>query len=341
MTLLLVFLIALCFWRLEIPGYHGDFLSVANTIPIKGIFTFLVLFSHMRGYLSLESSWMNSLYFTVQDHLGQLIVAMFLFYSGFGIWESYKSKANYKQTFFRQRFLKTLAHFDLIVLLLILVQLFIPKIYSPREYLLCWIGWKSVGNDNWFIFDILALYLFSTIALHIQNKPGGGAGLGIVVILTTLFWIFLRWAGKESYWFNTLAAFPLGMLFSLRKTPFLSLLSKRGMPYLLTCLSAVVFFTFKKIWGGVDAYGFTTCAFCCFVTVLFSWIKIGNPVLNWAGKNVFTIYMLQRLPMLMLASMGINEKPALFIFLSCLLTFVLAECFSRLLKKIDTFVFHA
>ena len=339
MTDLLALLVILCLWRLKIPDYHSDFLSPDNTLPIKGVFTFLVLFSHMRRYLSLQPTWVNSIYFTLQDHLGQLIVAMFLFYSGFGVWESFMHKADYEQIFFRQRFLKTLLHFDLFVAFFIVVQLFIPKLYSPREYLLCWIGWEAVGNSNWFIFDILVLYLFSVIAFRVQNKLGYG-GVGVVIILTALFGLFLYRAGKGSYWFNTLAAFPLGMLFSLQKTQFFAIVSKKGMSYFLTCLCVIIFFVLK-MGRGVDAYGITTCAFCCLIIVLSSWIRIGNPVLNWAGKNVFTVYMLQRLPMLTLTELGFNDKPALFIIISCILTFVLAEYFSRLLKRIDVLVFHA
>lgn len=99
------------------------------------------------------------------------------------------------------------------------------------------------------------------------------------------------------------------------------------MPYLLTGVSLLMFVFSYKIFGGVDVFGFTTCPFCLLVVMLSSWIKVGNPILNWAGKNVFTVYMLQRLPMLVLASAGINRNPVLFVIASCCSTFVLAEFF--------------
>lgn len=83
MTILLALLITLCLWRLKIPDYHSDFLSPMNTLSIKGFFVFLIFFSHIQGYLSLSDSLLNNIYFSFQNHLGQLIVAMFLFYSGF------------------------------------------------------------------------------------------------------------------------------------------------------------------------------------------------------------------------------------------------------------------
>lgn len=337
MMFLLLLLIVLCFLPLSY-GYHSDFLSAENTLPIKGIFTFLVLFSHLRGYLILSDSWVNNLYFAVQDRLGQLIVTAFFFYSGFGIWESFKHKANYAQHFFQKRFLKTLLHFDIIVSLFIVVQLLIPIVYTSREYLFCWIGWESVGNSNWFVFDILILYLISAFALFFHEKTGHG-GIFITILLTVLFWLFLHKIGKENYWIDTLASFPFGMLLSHYKKDLLSLLSKKNMPCCLTGLCSILFLLVFK-WGGVDIYGITACTFCGLLVLGSSWLKISNPILSWAGRNVFTIYMLQRLPMLVLSHYGISFNPGLFIILSCLLTFLLAESFSRFFKIVDHRLFR-
>lgn len=338
MTLLLLLLAVFCVWKSEF-GYHSDFLSSSNTLSIKGIFVFLVFFSHLRGYLSLSDSLLNNFYFSLQNHLGQLIVAMFLLFSGYGIWISFKQKANYTQSFFKRRVLKTLLHFDIIVAVFVIVQLLLQKVFPLRNYLLCWIGWESVGNSNWFIFDILLLYLIARIALHFQNKIGHG-GICITILLTACLWFFLREAGKENWWVDTLAAFPLGMLIAEHSSLLKNLLAKKGMPYLLTVSSLLLFAFSYKIWRGVDAYGFTTCTFCLLVVMLSSWIKVGNPVLNWAGKNVFTVYMLQRLPMLVLTAAGINNNPALFVIASFGLTYLLAESFSWLLKLVDQRLFN-
>jgi peptidoglycan/LPS O-acetylase OafA/YrhL len=157
MTFLLLILLVVCLWGIRFPGYREDYLSPDSTTMIKGIFTFLILFSHARGYLTLSDSWTDTVYMTVQDHLGQLIVAMFLFYSGFGIWESFRKKECYGETFLSRRFLKILVHFDIAVALYIIAQAFIPVHYPARNYVLCWSGWEDVGNCNWFILDILCL----------------------------------------------------------------------------------------------------------------------------------------------------------------------------------------
>lgn len=79
---------------------------------------------------------------------------------------------------------------------------------------------------------------------------------------------------------------------------------------------------------GNDIYGLTASLFCCFVTLAVSLVTLGNPVLAWLGKNAFTIYIIQRLPMIVLSSAGINQIPVLFVMLSLALTLLLRRIVS-------------
>jgi len=338
MTILLVILVLICFWGVGLPRYQNDFFSIKTSTAIKGIFSFLILFSHARSYLTLSNSWVNSIYCSLQDHLGQLIVAMFFFYSGFGIWESFKSKKDYEKSFFKKRFLKTLLHFDIAIALFILVQLLIPIKYSLRQYLLCWIGWEDVGNSNWFIFVILCLYLIALVSMYLQKRLYRG-GLVVSVTLSAALWFFLRVvAGKESWWVDTIAAFPLGMIASLKKEQLQLFLSRRGISFLITAGILVLFFFVHKTIG-TDIYGIATCIFCCLVVVISSWLHLGNPVLDWAGRNAFTIYIIQRLPMIICSFFGLSNNPTVFLAITIPVTFLLAEGLSRLYKAIDSRLF--
>lgn len=341
MTFLLIGLLLICLWRIRIVGFDAECLSPGRATAIKGVFTFLILFSHMRGYISLSDDWTNSIYFRVQDHLGQLIVAMFLFYSGYGIWESFRNKVHYEKNFFQKRFLKILLHFDIAIALFILVQLLLPVFYPARNYLLCWVGWEDVGNSNWFVFIILCLYLIALVAMFFQRRFNHG-GIALTIALCAVLWIAVRlWAGKGTWWVDTMATFPLGMLFSDQKSAFFSLMRHRFAPYILTAVVLILYFAAHKL-VGVDVYGVVTCLFCCLVVLLSSWIRIGNPILDWAGQNAFTIYIIQRLPMLVFSFYGLNASPALFILAVLPVTFLMAESLTRLYAKIDMKLFaHA
>ncbi len=338
MIILLLVLAVLCIWNLQISGYHDNFLSKVFTTPIKGIFTYLIFCSHIKQYVLLSSAWYDASYLAILNYLGQLMVAMFFFYSGFGIWESFRKKPGYVRLFFKNRFIKTLLHFDVAVAIYVLVQLLIPILYSPKEYLLCWIGWESVGNSNWFIFVILCLYMIALTAMWIHQKNGRG-GIVITIAASAALWILLRMVAKRpSWWIDTIAAFPLGALVSRFKESIIPLMNRKGWPYIMTGLGLAFFLLSHKVIG-IDIYGGVTCFFCIAVVLFSSWIKIGNPVLNWLGNNAFTIYIIQRLPMIVLSSMGLHTRVWLFIPLTILMTILLAESLSRLNARLDKRLF--
>lgn len=71
--------------------FNTNYLSIENTNVIKGIFVILVIFSHSSQYINLNSVY-DSAYTSFMKFMGQMIVSVFLFYSGYGIMESLKKK---------------------------------------------------------------------------------------------------------------------------------------------------------------------------------------------------------------------------------------------------------
>lgn len=124
---------------------NEDYISRDTTTAIKGIFAIIILFNHSRQYLpSHITDWGRQsyaiLYNSIIDIFGQLMVVMFLVYSGFGIMESFKRKKNdYIKGFVRKRVLKTLIHFDIAVFLFLLVALAFGHEYTSSNYALSWI----------------------------------------------------------------------------------------------------------------------------------------------------------------------------------------------------------
>lgn len=64
-------------------------------------------------------------------------------------------------------------------------------------------------------------------------------------------------------------------------------------------------------------------------------ISINNGILQWFGKRVFGIYILQRIPMMILSRFGMNDKPFLFAAACLAITVVLAEIFERAMDRLD------
>ena len=76
------------------------------------------------------------------------------------------------------------------------------------------------------------------------------------------------------------------------------------------------------------------------IILLLEWIEIGNRLLRWIGTHVFEIYLLQRLPMILLAHFGLSKTCIpLFICGSIIGTGLLVWLFSYLLARFDEHIF--
>ena len=142
----------------------SSYISISQTQTIKGFFVITVFFSHFCSYVSLDI-WYDSVV-RVCRYLGQLMVVPFLFYSGYGIFESVKKKKeNYIKQFPKKRILKVLLHFDLAVLLFLVLDALINQPVSLYKFTLSLVAWEAIGNSAWFIFAILCAYLFAYVGL--------------------------------------------------------------------------------------------------------------------------------------------------------------------------------
>lgn len=184
LLLLLIGVLLLCLYRIEpqLSGFNGDYLSKGSTNSIKGIFILLIVVSHSLGYIHSGayrfSSIGDGILLWIIGHLGQLVVVMFLFYSGYGVSESYKRKGpDYVKGFPRRRILTTLLNFDVAIVAFLLLGLLLGTPMSAKQVLLSFVGWESVGNSNWYIFVILLCYVISYLSMCLSGVcPLAGSG---------------------------------------------------------------------------------------------------------------------------------------------------------------------
>ena len=196
----------------------ADYLSIENTNCVKGIFILMVFLSHFNSYIELDGRF-DTIYSKFFFIIGQAMVTMFLFYSGYGIMESIKKKGNaYISTIPVKRVLGTLFRFDVAILLFFILALIIKRPMTVANVLLSLIGWDSIGNSNWYIFVILVLYLVTFIVFKIT----GTKKLWLPVAITTLVILALvaltaAFRLRDLYWYDTALCFALGMIYSLYK----------------------------------------------------------------------------------------------------------------------------
>lgn len=341
MILLFVILAFIAIYGMRFSPYNEDYISLESTNAIKGVFAVIILLSHMRGYMSLPSNIVNNSYINILKILGQLMVAPYLFFSGYGILESLKKKPNYLQTFPKKRIFKTLIHFDIAVFAYLIASVITGTHFPIHSYVTCWIGLGSLGNSNWFVFDILALYVITYVAMQIatfvfkRDKDKQRSIAILTSVFSVVLWIALHQAGKESWWYDTLISFPVGMWFSYFRDDFEFFMRQRLMS-IVAVLSLCALFVGWRISIGNDQYGICACIFCMLITALLTKVHIGNSVLQWLGSHAFAIYIMQRLPMNLFEHFGLNSYPYLFALISIPSALVIAWCFNKVISVVDT-----
>lgn len=358
MDILIILLLLICLWRCKFSfSGHPDYISRTQTDSIKGIFAIIILYSHMRGYLDgSEAVWSRGIYDLVISILGQSMVVMFLLYSGYGIMEALKrDRQKYTDTFVKRRLLKTWFVFAIAVSMFFALNAILGITRDPINYITCWIGYGSIGNSNWFVFDILMLYVLTYFGLLVArwwNFTNKKIVLTIY-IYTFIFLGMLIAAGKEAYWYDTVLAYPTGMLYSLYKEK----IERAVEGWRWIAATAILFLAFffcrlkaesliNELSGPLYTVAIlfltisTTIVFALFLVLLTMKLKIDNKVLRWLGTNAFAIYILQRLAMILGEYLEWNNRDMIFAAFVIPATLIIAAIFTAATNKINKRLFY-
>ena len=343
MIIFLLLLFALCCYGMCFSSFHEDYMSVRSTTAIKGVFAIIILLSHVSQYFVLSNGISDQTFGFIMRYIGQLMVAAYFFYSGYGIAESIRNKKGYTYAFFKKRLLKTLFNFDLAVLLYVVLQSILRTHFETKNYILCWIGWCDIGNSSWFIFVILALYLITYAALLVKDwfHLSELFFAHIVTLLTIGLWLFLFFSKKPEYWwYDTLVVFPAGIWFSVIMNSVkgdvdFSTLKTR---LLLSVILIASFLLWHRI-VSIDDYGVCAILFILSMTAVTTFIKVNNPVLQWLGKQCFAIYIIQRIPTIIFSHWGLQRNPIVFTTLVIVFALLLAWGFTRVTDYFDKKLF--
>ena len=311
-------------------------LSREQTQTIKGFFVVTVFFSHFCSCVHFNT-WYDSAMQEYCHFLGQLMVAPFLFYSGYGIFESVKKKGfDYIKTMPRRRILKVLLHFDFAVILFWLLDLAIGRSVSLSEFVLSLVAWESIGNSNWFIFAIICAYAIAFAGLRLFK--GRLVNSLVFITVMSLVYIVVVSRFKPGYWFDTILAFPLGCALSLFKDKFNAVVSKRNMALGGGVLCISVFFLSKSGYIPSSFINSQIALFAFFIVFFSLNVRVSSKILTWFGAYVFELYILQRFPMNYFAYLNLNEANIyVFFVLSFVFTVVLSILFSKWNKFFDSF----
>lgn len=320
--------------QVHIKSINTNYASKENTLVIKGFFVLCVFLSHIRTYVTFQN-FGDSLVIRGLDLLGQLMVTLFLFYSGYGVFESIKNKGEkYIRDFPIHRILMLFCDFSFAIILFVILGLFVGRNMTLREILLAFTGWTSVGNSNWYMFAIFTLYIITYLCFKLL-KDKHFFSICLVSIFSLLY-VYIMSDLQPSRFSNTYLCYVGGMWYSYFKSSLDLFLKKYNfLQYICMfalILSFVLFYPYKGI--RLMFYNFESLLFCLLVVFISMRFTFKSQFLSWLGKYLFWIYILQRIPMILLEFYGITSS-TIFLIITIVLTIVLsivAQKISRFLK---------
>lgn len=337
--MLVFYIILFCslFFGLSVKrsGFYDDFLGRKQTDAVKGLFIGMVFLSH--ALLDVASSGftpsaaLDVVGFRLRAILGQLVITPFLFYSGFGVMEAIREKGRaYLDPFPRRRLLNTLLNFDVAVLVFLCLNLLMGISMDLKQVAWSLIGWKSIGNSNWYIFVILLCYVASWIS-GMAFRDGGWKVVALTTVLVLASEAALSFLKHgQPWWYNTILCYPAGMCISLAKEKFIAFVQHCYWLALGLILTVFLFLHFQRWIPALRGLSFNaeSIAFVLLIVLVTMKVKTGNRFLLWMGASVFPIYIYQRLPMRAFRHWAgedwVCANPYLFLLLCAAITGVIA-----------------
>lgn len=202
--------------------WQENALSLDNSRAIQGFAAVAIIIHHLTQEIAPNAGILN-----IFSEFGVLFVAIFFFFSGYGLYTSLKTKKDYLKDFLKKRLTAVLIPLYVCILIFMLSACMQGHSYSLPEFLATISGWLLINSHMWYIIEITILYIaFYIIYSLISNRKVATTVMALFVLLLTISSLLLghgqdlssKYWFMGEWWYNTTFAFVLGIVVSQNKT---------------------------------------------------------------------------------------------------------------------------
>ncbi len=285
------------------------------------IFAALMVILHHMVQTITNYGGVNKGPVTLWNHFGILFTAVFFFFSGFGLFKSYKTKERYLDGFFRKRLLTVLIPFLLTNIIYILFASE-GRISGPVDVITSLTGFTLMNNNAWFVVELIFLYAAFYVCFKWSRSERAAIGkLAIFTLLLVTVALLLghdkskvggHWFMGE-WWYNSTLVFLMGILFAKYEERLKHFLVRRWkVIFPLALILTIGWYLFEQFiegkfgyyreWNGHPGYPekavtllvqTVLCALFVFVLLLLNLvIEFHNPVLGFLGGMSYEIFLI-------------------------------------------------
>ena len=337
MTVFFLIVMAICLAGIRpVPRdeFNIGYLSPTDTEWIKGLFTLLIFISHFSKFIPCDSI-LDHHYIVLKLKMDQLVVSPFLFLSGYGVFVSIAEKPGYVKKMPMNRIWKTAFQYHAALLLFLIYQLLQGNRYSFCQLFQAFISWKGIGNSDWYVFVILLFYCITFFSFCVFRN-GTDSALFLQGILSVVLLVFLRYTKCEDYWwYDTLFAYPAGMYFARYKADIDKKVMNSTVSWFITLLASFICFLVLYRYRVRVAVREVMAVLFPWIILLFGMkIRIKSSILDYFSRHLFSIFILQRLPMMALKGKACAANEFLYFVLCFVITIGLSWGFDKMVPQI-------
>ena len=277
--------------------HNSDYISINTGKCLRGLLSLTVIFHHLAQRTT------EGLLFHQFTRVGFLAVAMFFFFSGYGLQKSYIASSDYKKRFLLRRIPPVLFPYVVVTVLFWAMYAIDGQVYSIKEIILAIINGSPLGSFSWYIINILVFYIAFWLLMNLFGTSYRGMIVGACVWYV-LYAVFCIKMGYGSWWYNTSELLIVGMFWATYEETILNFVHKHYKFFTPLVWSLFIFlFLFRRslvnIIGikGISLILPMMCAVLFVLSVLLFAMKfeIGNPILTFLGKISLEVYLVQGL----------------------------------------------
>lgn len=320
----IIFFIALFKVRVRKTQENVSTLNVKQTAGINGVFVLLIFIRHFQQYVVVGKY--DKLVIKGQGILGQLIVVSFMFFSGYAFIKQLQKDERYVKKLPR-KIITIYGMFVLTVLAFLLVQTIMGQKYQIKHIFLSFTGLRSLGNSTWYVIAIIFMWVFSFI-VYSQNRMNKNALFGAFIAL----YVIIFYTIKEPVWYNTVIAYYAGILFAENEDKYRGWINKKGNYIKASAITVIILICGVFTRSILLLFELWVLAFCAFFVLISEKLQFGNKISFWLSKYALEIYLIQRIPMIILQN-RINSN-VIYVIICMAVTFVLALLWKQIYKVI-------
>jgi len=262
--------------------YHSEYLSLETGKRMRGFFAIVVILHHIANVT--ESGKLFRLF----TYAGVYAVAVFFFYSGYGLQKSFLTKENYARHFLIKRLSPILIPYLLISVIYYIVWKVDDSTFSVHDFFNIFIS----GSNSWYVLCIVCFYVFFYITMLICREKRSNTIIGACVF--EISWLVMRYAlsPRKVWWFNTPHILILGIIWAVYEKQIIRFQKSRY--WIILCTAGILFMAETALRPKTQIAGtiISTTAFVILLNQILLKINTKSKILLFLGDISYEIYIL-------------------------------------------------